>query len=186
MANRAYLFCSDCDPGDPLTWSELDRNGQRYYDSYHNIPLAWFFFFKPDDVKLIDVCSSIIPFVDKTLWQDQWQEPKFMASKRQALETFKQREPLLSQIVGSGLYSDAFARFLPFLESLPGACLCMDPGEVAQGDEEDYLPLRRAVELVDNGEMPLQILREALGRFSEVAYKDGDDFVLNLIGTTYW
>ena len=84
------------------------------------------------------------------------------------------------------MYSDAFARFLPFLESLPGACLCMDPGEVAQGDEEDYLPLRRAVELVDNGEMPLQILREALGRFSEVAYKDGDDFVLNLIGTTYW
>ena len=67
MANRAYLFCSDCDTGDPLTWSELDRNGQHYYDSYHNIPLAWFFFFKPDDVKLIDVCSSIIPFRDKTL-----------------------------------------------------------------------------------------------------------------------
>ena len=182
MANRAYLFCSDCDPNDPLTWSELDTNGQHYYDSRHNIPLSWFFFFRPDDVKLVDVYFASKHLKDVTYWQ----EPKFMADKRHALEVFKQNEALLAKIVGPGLHTQAFAKFLPFLEHLPGDCLCIDPGQVAQGDEEDYLPLRRVVERIGDEDSSVQALQEALSRFSKLTYKDEDDARLNVIGYTYW
>jgi hypothetical protein len=182
MANRAYLFCSDGDPNDPQTWANLDKNKQHYYDSRHNIPLSWFFFFQPHDVKLVDVffANGYLKAVD------YWQEPKFMADKQKALEVFEQNEALLAQIVGPGLYSAAFARFLPSLQRMPGDCLCMDPAEIAQGDEEDYLPLKEIVELISNKDTPVQALREALNRFSMLTYKDENDASRNVIGCTYW
>jgi len=182
MANRAYLFCSDCNADNPFTWIELDRNNQRYYDSRHNIPLSWFFFFRRDDVKLVDVFHAHGYLKDATYWQ----EPKFMADKQKALQTFKQNEALLAQIVGPGLYSEAFADFLPSLERMPGECLCMDPTEIAQGDEDDYLPLRQIVELIGNKESPTQALREALSRFCMTTYEDKDHIVRNVVGCTYW
>ena len=62
-----------------------------------------------------------------------------MADKQKALYTFKQNEALLVQIVGLDLYCEAFADFLPSLGHMTGECLCMDPVEVTQGDEDDFL-----------------------------------------------
>ena len=181
MANRAYLFCSDADPTDRFDWIELDRNDQIYYDSRHNIPLSWFFFFQATDVKLIPVIFANGYLKDVSYWQ----EPKFMADKKQALDIFRSREALLIQVVGPGLYCPAFEYFLPRIESLPGNCLCMDPGEVAQGDEEDFPPMKRILELIEGTSTPLDTLKEALSQFSRVDYKDGDNLEVNIFGYTY-
>jgi len=181
MANRAYLFSSECNPDESLTWLDLDRNEQRYYDSRHNIPLAWFFFFQPADVKLVDRFSAQGYLKDVRYWQ----QPKLMAHKRRAFDTFGANQPLLSQIVGPGLNTASFERFIPTLQSMTGDCLCLDPREIAQDDEDDFLPLRRIVELIDDKITSLETLKAALGSFSRVAYKDEDDLVLNVLGYTY-
>ncbi len=181
MANRAYLFCSDAGPDDPCTWIDLDSDRQIYYDSRHNIPLSWFFFFQPADVKLIDKIMPQGYLKDVSYWQ----EPKFMAGKNRALDTFRSREALLARIVGTGFYCDAYEYFLPRIESMPGNCLCMDPAEVAQGDEEDFAPLKHILELVADVAVPLDALKEALRGFSTVDNEDEDRFVVNTFGHTY-
>jgi len=181
MANRAYLFCSDSSPDDPLTWADLDMNEQIYFDSRHNIPLSWFFFFQPVDVKLVDRFSAQGYLKDVHYWQ----QPKFMADKALAFDTFRSREALLAQIVGPGLYTAAYENFLPRVHSLPGSCLCMDPREIAQDDEDDFLPLKHIVELIADAATSLDTLKEALRRFSRGDYKDCDNLEVNVFGYTY-
>ena len=108
-----------------------------------------------------------------------------MANKEQALDLFRSREALLSKIVGPALNMDAFKRFLPRLHRMPGNCLCMNPGEVAQGDEEDFLPLKHILELIADSTTPLDVLQEALRQFSQVNYAEEDDVVVNIVGYTY-
>ena len=78
MANRAYLYTSDR----PDNW---ERPQEDYYDSRWTIPLAWFFFYKPSDIRMVDVHSG----------GSHWQEVKFSAEKQTALARFAAREPLL-------------------------------------------------------------------------------------------
>jgi len=109
-----------------------------------------------------------------------------MANKQQAFETFKQNEAALAQLVGPDLYSEYFTYLLPSLQRMPGECLCMDTAEIAQDNEDDYLPLRQVLELIGNKDSPVQALREAVARSSKLTYKDEDDVRLNVVGYTYW
>jgi len=182
VANEAHLFTSNSDPDDPLTWEDRDVNARHFYWSRWTIPVAWFFLFQPDNIKLIDHFSAQGYLKDVRYWQ----EPKFMANKQQAFKTFKQNEPLLAQVVGPDLYSAYFEHLLPSLKRMPGECLCMDPSQIAQDDEEDYLSLKWIVELIGSEDAPVQALREALSRFSKLTYQNEDDARLNVIGYTYW
>lgn len=181
MANRAYLFSSDCNPDDSMTWVDLDMNVQHYYDSRHRIPVSWFFFFRPDDVNLVDQFSANGYLKDVSYWQ----EPKFMAGKQQAFDLFNQNQPLLSQIISTDFEHPAFADFIPSLHRLSGTSLCMDPREIAQDNEDDLLPLRRVLELITEKNTPVETVKSALSRFCRLSYKDEDDMILNVIGYTY-
>ena len=175
MANRAYLFCSESDPDNPLTWAECRTNEQPYYDSRHGIPLAWLFFFQPGDCKLIDVSYN----------QSHWQEPKLMSDKTQAIDYFKQKQAVLAELVGPRFYGTALDRFLPALQQMPGDCLCMDPAEVIE-DEGYYLLFCQIAELIADKATPKTVLKEALGQFGFLTFKDDYEFALYVFGATYW
>ncbi len=116
MANRAYLFSDDR----PDAWH---RPEEAYYDSCWNIPLAWFFFFRPEDVRLVDVdCLG-----------SRWQEVRFSAEKAGAIETFERRESILRAILDGRLGDDAIARFRSTVAERPGRYLILDPDSILGG-----------------------------------------------------
>ena len=176
MANRAYLFCSDCDPNEPKTWVNLDVNaGHNYYDSRHGIPLAWFFFFHTNAVKMVPV----------TGYGSTWQEVKFMADKHQAIRYFSEKQSLVSLIVGPLLPSDALEQFLMRIESWPGNCLLVDPSEVVEDGDADAVWFRRITKLIGEDKPDMKALREDLGHYSFVNFKNEYQAILNVLGCTY-
>lgn len=182
MANRAYLFCSDCDPDDPSAWTNLAHNDQPYYDSRHGIPLSWFCFFKPTEV---NINESVLTEGYKE-GAVHWYGPTFMANKQQALEGFRHNEARLAQIVGPALYTEAYRRFLPTLSEMRGCCLCMDPTEIAEEGELDLIRFRRILELFNDKDAPVEAIKEAVTNFSRTVYKNQDNLDLDVIGVTYW
>ena len=68
MANRAYLYSNE-----HYSWDAWERHGDLYYDSRWDIPLAWFFFFRPENAGM-----AHFSFTDSYA-TDRWQEPKFAA-----------------------------------------------------------------------------------------------------------
>ena len=141
------------------------------------MPLSWFFFFHPDDVKMLPVISG----------NSAWEEVKFMADKQTALYRFQEREPLLARVVGPLLYNDAFSRFLPALQDLPGTCLCLDPSEVMQEEDEDEARRSRHIlQLIGAASPDLVALEKALSFFAQTKFRDEDDAILNVLGYTYW
>ncbi len=113
-------------------------------------------------------------------------EPKLVASKQQAFETFRQNESRLERIVGTDLYSRISADFLPSLQRMSGDSLCMDLGDLAEDNAEDSLLMTQIAELIGSEDTPVRAVREALSRFSTLTYKDENDARLNVIGCTYW
>jgi hypothetical protein len=75
VSDRAYLFS-----GYRTSRDVWDRPERDYYDSRGSIPAAWFFFFHPSDIQLIDVSSG----------GASWQEVKLLAD-RGAIDLFTQR-----------------------------------------------------------------------------------------------
>ena len=141
------------------------------------MPLSWFFFFQPDDVKMLPVISRY----------GIWKEVKFMANKSVAIQHFREREPLLAKVVGPLLYNEAFSRFLPALRDLPGTCLCLDPVEVMQ--EEDEVEAQRSrhiLQLIGAASPNLAELEKALSFYSYTKYQDVDNAILKVLGWTYW
>src|SRR5206468_2063391 len=94
MADRAYLYSDDR----PDAW---DVPEEGYYDSRWTLPLAWFFFFRPEDVRLIDAGYG----------GSRWREVRLSAEKAPARERFERRRPLLMSVIGHRLGEDAVARF---------------------------------------------------------------------------
>lgn len=117
MANRAYLYPH------PRPVFERSESGlpERYYDSRHTIPLAWFFFFRPADVVMANV-------------QD-WQEVKLAAPKAAALDLFRSRRPLLDRHLPEKPLMDAATALIDDLNRWPGEYLLLDPAEVVDGDD---------------------------------------------------
>jgi hypothetical protein len=127
MANRAYLY-----PSDSAEFRELERwnDDTPYYDSRHNMPVAWFFLFRPQDLVSIDV----------TYGEATWREPKFIASKEAALNVFLANRDLLMPIVGENF--DCAKKLSHFSETLAewsGSHLILDPGEIIAGGQDDSI-----------------------------------------------
>ena len=148
MANRAYLYSSDC----PDAWKQPEEG---YYDSRWTIPLAWFFLFRPGDVRLIDVAS--------------WKEVRLSAEKISALDVFRIRRPLLMSLIGHRISGEEVEQFIATIRERPGRHLLMNPDEVLCGfgddDEVDADRFTRICEVLGDGDGSAEAAREATLRY---------------------
>ncbi len=171
MANRAYLYSDDR----PDAWDQPD---QGYYDSRGSIPLAWFYFFKPEDVRLINVL--------------QWQEVRFSAVKDSAVALFERRKPLLLSIVSDKLSGDAVARFINAVKGRPGHYLLMNPDDVIGGmgfgygdDEEHANRFADILAILGDGEVPTETARAATRCYVGDFASDPSRRECQILGFTY-
>jgi hypothetical protein len=176
MANRAYLYSDDR----PDAWDEPEEG---YYDSRDSLPLAWFYLFRPGDVRLIDVHSDGV----------QWQEVRLTAEKDSALELFERRKPLLMSVIGHRIGGDAVARFLSTVGGRPGRFLLMNPNSVLGGMGFDLEDDRGHAEriariLADLGEGtgPPDVARDATRPYVGDFAPDPDRCECQILGYTYW
>ena len=176
MADRAYLYSDDR----PDAW---DAPEEGYYDSRWTIPLAWFFFFKPEDVRLIDVQYG----------GSQWQEVRLSAEKSSALDLFERRKPLLMSIVGHRISDDAVARFVSTIGGRRGRYLLIDPNSVLGGINCDFEDDRGHAEriahilaVLGDGSCPAEAAREITGPYVKDFSPDPDGFECQVLGYTYW
>ncbi len=182
MANRAYLYSLDSDDyNNPANWMRPSRNDIPYYDSRWNIPYAWFFLFRPSDVKMIDVVSD----------KSHWQEIRFFAQKARTLETFAERKPLLLKIATSPFGSEAILNdFVETIVQRSGKCLLMDPSEVFDGfipetDEENFAHCKHILKQIEVEDASAEDVKSAIGYYSNFDAKDETSFRMNAIGATY-
>ncbi len=170
MANRAYLYSSDR----PDNW---ERPKKDYYDSRWTIPLAWFFFYGPDDVRMVDVHFQ----------GSHWQEVKFSAEKQTALALFAARLRLLMALVEGKISSATVREFVAILENRAGRYLLMDPGPVPGGmfgdDPLHAEQFARLVELLSSEDVPLELVREAFLPYVGDLSSDQDQ--CQVIGSAY-
>ena len=172
MANRAYLYSSNRRDD----WECPERD---YYDSRHTIPLAWFFFFRPDDIRIVDVRDG----------GSQWQEVKLSAEKQNSLDLFAARQPLLRLLVEDGVTREKTAHFLATIERRPGRFLLMEPREVLDGigydDEVDAQIFMRILQLLDSDEASPDAVRQTMQPFVGTLSSDLDRRECQVIGYTY-
>lgn len=148
-------------------------------DSRHTIPLAWFFFFRPDDIQIVDVRYG----------GSHWQEVKLSAEKPNSLDLFAARQPPLRLLVEDCVTREKTARFLATIERRPGRFLLMDPREVLSGigndDEVDAQTFLRILQLLDSDEASPDVVREAMHPFVGNLSSDLDQRECQVIGYTY-
>jgi hypothetical protein len=175
VANRAYLFSNDRLDA----WDEA-REAEGYYDSRWTIPLAWFYFFRPEDVCLVDVHYG----------DSQWQQVKLGAEKDSALTLFQVREPLLMSVIGHRISCDAVAEFVATVGKRPGRYLLMDPQEVLGGlGEDDEAHAKRFTEILStlgDGQGSTDAARAATLPYVGEFETDPDRCVCQVLGYTYW
>jgi hypothetical protein len=176
MADRAYLYSDDRPDA-------RDAPEEGYHDSRWTLPLAWFFFFQPEDVRLIDVDYG----------GSRWQEVRVSAEKDFALELLELRKPLLMSIIGSRLSGDAVARFLSTVGRRPGRYLLMDPHEVLGGINCDFEDDRghaeriaRILTVLGDDPCPADLAREITGPYVKELSPDPDRCECQILGYTYW
>jgi len=174
MANRAYLYSDDR----PDAW---ERPEEGYYDSRWTLPLAWFYFFRPEDVRLIDVQHG----------GSQWQEVRLSAEKGPALDLFERRKSLLMSVIGHRIGGDAIAKFLSTVGSRPGRFLLMNPDSVlgGMGFEEDRGHAERIARILTDlgeGTVPPDAARDATRPYVGDLAPDPDRCECQILGYTYW
>jgi hypothetical protein len=176
MADRAYLYSDDR----PDAWSAPQEG---YYDSRWTIPLAWFFFFEPGDVRLIEVDHG----------GANWQEVRLSAEKECALEVFERRKALLLSAIARRLGGDAVERFLSTVRGRPGRYLLMDPDEVLGGINGGFADDRGHAEriaqilaILGDGSCSAEAAREATGPYVKDPSSDPDRCEVQILGYTYW
>lgn len=150
MADMAYLYTDDR----PDAWEEPEEG---YCFSKWLIPLAWFFFFKPEDVRLIDVRS------DDSIWQ----EVRITAEKGHAVELFEIRKPLLMSLIDDRIDGASVEAFVSTVSNRPERFLLINPNEVLGGVDcafdDDEGQARRISEILANlgdGSCPTNLARE--------------------------
>ncbi len=175
MADRAYLYADDR----PDAWDEPEEG---YYDSRWTLPLAWFFFFRPENVFLIDVCSH----------GSRWREVRLSAEKDAALKLFDVRKPLLTSLIGPRLSNAAVDRFVATVGERPGRYILLNPAEVLGGincgfDDDQGHARRISQILVDlgDGSCSADAIREATGPYVKDLSPDPDKCECQIIGYTY-
>ena len=177
MANRAYLFTSD--RTDAGVW-DFRQRGDAYYDSRWSIPVAWFFFFRASDVRLV---AAGLDF------SDPWQEVKFLTKKKPAIDLFAVRQPLLLSIIGSELKEYTITKFLETVSRRQGKYLLLNPeqvlGSMPQSDEQHYEALRRILIMIDDGIPNLPGFVEAMSAYTNVKYSNAAEYYRNIVGYMY-
>jgi hypothetical protein len=175
MADRAYLYSDDR----PDTW---DAPEEDYYDSRWTLPLAWFFFFRSGDVRLIDVDYG----------NSRWQEVRLSAEKDSALALFELRKPLLMSIIGHRLGDDAVARFVATVGGRHGRYLLIDPDEVLGGincgfdDDRGHAErIAHILAVLGDGSCPADAAREITGPYVKELSPDPHRFECQVLGYTY-
>ena len=172
MANRAYLYSSDRSDA----W---ERPYEDYYDSRWTIPLAWFFFYQPENIRLVDVDSG----------GSHWKEVKFSAGKHDAVALFAIRERLLMSLVEGTISRDIIARFVATVEKRSGYFLLMDPEEVLGGMAGDDLGhaerFAQILTCLGSGEGSSEAIREAARPYVGAFDPNLDRCLYQVIGYTY-
>jgi hypothetical protein len=175
MADRAYLHSDDR----PDAW---DAPEEGYYDSRWTLPLAWFFFFRPGDVRLIDVDYG----------NSRWQEVRLSAEKDSALELFELRKPLLMSIIDQRIGDDAVARFVSTVGGRHGRYLLIDPDEVLGGincgfdDDRGHAErIAHILAVLGDGSCTADAAREITGPYVKEFSPDPNRFECQVLGYTY-
>jgi hypothetical protein len=172
MANRAYLYVSDTEGSDnfrlidgpPESW---------YYDSRHNVPPAWLFFFAAADVRLAHVQS--------------WHQVRLVSPRLVAVERFHSREPLLRALLGDAVGWHWVEGFVRDIALTAGTSLILDPNEIVMGgglgEDEEYADhLRTLLGMLDAPLPAGPLVRDWWDREASVGAADAR---LRLLGTTY-
>lgn len=123
MANRAYLYATDF--RDRWDWREFNGRHEQmgpYWDSRHNIPLAWWFFFAPGDAFLIA--------------KVEWSEVRLLTDRLEAVRRFYRRRKLLEDVVGKRISYGVFDVLAASIERRSGKYLAMNPDEIS-GEYDD-------------------------------------------------
>lgn len=185
MANRAYLFSSAHNDAD--AWKQdIEAWHQAlvpYYDSRHNIPLAWWFLFDESDVLLLDIYAPTTRWSSET----QWKEVRLLADKQKSLAAFARNKSLLMKIVGAKLDASLLTEFVATIASWPDKYLLMNPTEILS-NEQDYEPCLQIVRSIQAAAPKIEHVVKAASYFSRVDFADSDEkeIRLNVIGYTYW
>lgn len=175
MADSAYLYSDDR----PDAWDEPDEGC--FCDSRWTLPLAWFFFFEPEDVRLIDVESE----------GSQWQEVRLSAEKKSALELFELRKPLLMSMIDRRIQGDEVARFVTTVGGWTGRYLLMNPNSVLSGIngdfEDDRGHARRIAQILKDlgdGTCPADMAHEITGPYVKDLPPDPVEYKGQILGYT--
>ncbi|MFN7141516.1 MAG: hypothetical protein ACK4UN_19485, partial [Limisphaerales bacterium] len=152
------------------------NESQVYYDSRHNIPFAWFFFFHSLNLRMVDV-----HFRDTA-----WREVRLFASKEAALSLFLQRKQMLLQAVHHAIEPALIDDFANLVAQRPGKNLVMDPHEGTDGwsDEENFSNFSRILRSIETGASVESVVDATEPYCGEL--DDPESIELNIIGATYW
>ena len=173
MANRAYLWSGDRND---------EKSTEPYYDSRHNIPLAWWFLFEERDISLVHKSY----WLTEKNYEMHWREVRFLAAKPKALAAFNSRKPLLLEIVGQDFDITAIEVFYKDLCNWPGPYLLMDPTEVLQGEHFEYEPCLRIARSIHTEYPVVGKVVASVSVYSQTTFDDQEKFDLNVVGYTYW
>lgn len=176
MANRAYLYSSD----NPEEWEcpgRYLRPGEPYYDSRWLIPLAWLYFFDPEDVSLIEV--------------EQWFEVRLRVEKKLAIERFDTRLPLLKSRIDGRIDETMLDTFMLNVETRSGHYLYIEPNEVLGGfysesDETHATQIQDILALIDTPPGLDPDLEQAIEYYVGSLDHPIEEREVRIIGYTYW
>ncbi len=153
MANSAYLYTSERSN----EWKRPHVD-EEYCDSRWNIPMAWFFFFRLEDVRLVRVHHA----------GSSWWEVRFSAEKKAAVKLFLARVPLLLAVVEGRIRRERLDEFAATISERPGRFLLMDPSEIIDGDDLGYARrFARMLQVLGTGDGSPEAAREALEGYAE-------------------
>jgi hypothetical protein len=179
MANRAYLYSGDRDA--PDVW---DVPEEGYYDSRWSIPAAWFFFFHPSNLQMIEVSHR----------QYSWQDLILLTDRKSGMELFAQRIPLLHRIVAGRFDHEKIAGFLETVGGWPGRDLILQPSEIfafrepakeKDPDAWNQVKFSRILAPLDDGVAGLEVFLQEVGYYTGLTTEDPDGLIGNVIGYTY-
>ena len=176
MANRAYLFSSDRDG--PGAW--LQRH-DIYYDSRWIIPVSWWFLFRAQNIRLVEVRYR----------ESSWHVVKFVAGRDEALAAFAGRREVLSRLLGPADDGEMISRFLGDVRRWPGKYLFMDPEDVFVARDEPgeghHLRCAHILEVIDAVGATAADVAGAMKPYSSVEFegRDEEEFIGQVVGYTY-
>src|SRR5262249_30080856 len=150
-----------------------------YCDSRWRVPLAWFFFYRPQDIRMVDVHSH----------RSHWQEVKLAADRVSALELFMRRRTLLLSLVEGRGSEGAVAELQTWAGGRSASFLLMDPRQVLGGiSHEDAWHAKRFAQIFSllDSSPDLKAVLEAVYPYVGSFDPDSDTRLGQVVGYTYW